>query len=208
MGTRSCNEYSLWCETENKWKSVIRPINEDIPTKCPTNTAHTVDETRTKVVAKTLDLLRVNDEDGSLVAKIDPGMPDTDPRYYPDGPHTIGADQVLDFIAPFTAAGKRFQGVRVQVQNGKPGDTVDLMMVSDGTFDAGGGPIPDDTIIQEFGPINAPMADGGGWAEATVPPPSVATTKLIPDGLRLEIRYSSTSEAGTRKMLVDYLMQE
>jgi hypothetical protein len=42
--------YRLRCVTEEAWKEVARYVDEAVPTECPTNPAHTVDESATSVI--------------------------------------------------------------------------------------------------------------------------------------------------------------
>jgi len=43
------NKYQIWCETDLKYEYVWKAEGEDVPTSCPTNTAHTVDSSKTAI---------------------------------------------------------------------------------------------------------------------------------------------------------------
>lgn len=206
--SRSVVEYSLRCTTENAWKKVLVHAGDPSPTTCPTDSAHTVDTSRTKIVGKTLDLVRVHEEDGSLVVKVDPGTPDTDPKFRAQPKATVTqAESPKAIDADFTATGKRFAGIRVMCKDAFAGDTIAGQAVSDGTDEATYGPAG--TVILDFGGINVHVVAPGEWDDPEIfPPPSVATSKLIPPGLKLRIVYTTTADAGTREILHDWIMQE
>lgn len=54
------NKYRIWCNTDSKWEYVW---GENAPTKCPTNTTHTIDATKTAIVDKiTEHLMTIREE--------------------------------------------------------------------------------------------------------------------------------------------------
>ena len=55
------NKYRVWCDTDSKWEYMWA---ETTPTKCPTNTAHSIDSAKITIVDKvTEDLMTIREED-------------------------------------------------------------------------------------------------------------------------------------------------
>lgn len=138
--------------------------------------------------------------DGALRVKLEPGTPDTDPKFYLHRWTTAGAagDEWFDVSPAF--AGKLIQGVMYQIENPVYGDEIDVAFRSDGSNVPVFGPA--DTLIQSFGPCNVPQ--GAGWQKDKV---LFDTTKQVPAGLKVSFKYTS-ADVTVHNLCVDFLMYE
>lgn len=79
--------YRLWCETEEAFKFVWASNDDPVPTLCPTNTEHTIDETKTCIVdtVKTEDPVDVF---GKVFSHETTRPPTTTTRWFGEGDDT------------------------------------------------------------------------------------------------------------------------
>lgn len=142
------------------------------------------------------------DDEGKMIVGVDAGREDTDPRYR-SFQEQIAIGETWQWF-DFVCAGKYLQAVRVQCQNAKPGDLMDLVVASDGSNPLYG---PENTVLKQYGPINAPQPDGQNqWAREMVPIVS-QTSAQVPAGCKIRVGYYAT-DAQSRWFLYDLAMQE
>jgi hypothetical protein len=197
---RTIHRYRVYCTTDAKYEYIWAESTDPVPSLCPANTVHIIDASKTAIMESIVDEYRT-DEEGKLLVGIDAGTSTTDPKFYP-GQYVTNATGDNRFTTPFTAAGKRIQGIRFQVKSATKGDTLDLQLASDGTVPQYG---PPGTVLKAFGPVCAPQAtDVTGWARDSI---VYSTSKLVPPGMRLDVVYGA-EDAAVRDVLIDYMMQE
>lgn len=60
-------KYKLWCETENSWVYIWKDDSENPPNKCPNDTSHTIDETKT-AIEEICDKPKITQDGGQVVS--------------------------------------------------------------------------------------------------------------------------------------------
>ncbi len=139
-------------------------------------------------------------EDGTHYVKIDAGKSETDPTWYDDAWDLSGATTPFIYAQDANArliSGKSLQGIVIQVKGHVKGDRFDVQFVTDDV---------DETVVQNFGPVNAPMiTDAAGWSKCEIRYPGAS--KEIPVGIKVQFVWLAT-DAVLREVLVDWLGHE
>jgi hypothetical protein len=197
--------WRVWCDTDEKWEEwYLSPDTE--PTTCPTDTAHSIDAAKTYRAKEEITETGRLTPDGAVAMKIDPGTADTDPKFYPYNLTVADAEPVYLDLTDLTP-GRRIQGVLFQVKGAKFGDKLDVLFASDGTFPNPAPPpenLPENTPLQSFGPINAPLNGGSPFIQREI---MFNTSKPIPPGVKVRFCYDAT-DADPREVTIDCLAHQ
>lgn len=127
-------KYRVWCDTDSQWEYVWLDDTQGEPTVCPTNTAHTIDTSKTSIVEEVIeDTVTIKEENtptgGHYQAQfnkinIPSGTPGTKHEFEFSFPHPISllaaewtntedihGDEIKFIIAPDTIVGVLASGV-------------------------------------------------------------------------------------------------
>jgi hypothetical protein len=145
--------------------------------------------------------------DRALDAKIDPGTADTDPKFYcAHKTVTVDGWSTWDFTG--VTSGKYLQDFWFQTKDAHLGDKVSVIFASDGT-DTGTYGV-NNTEVASFGECTVNMQqDASGWSPVVDKAAQFQTSKYIPAGLKVRVKYYATgSSLGNRELLFDALLHE
>jgi hypothetical protein len=199
--------YKIWCNTDNRWEDWYIPEDDPVPTTCPVDTAHPIDTAKTFGIPGFIQDFGRLTEDGAVAVKVDPGTVSTDPKFY-SYELSVAAAGVTWFDLTDLVPGKRIQGIILQVKDAAKGDLLDICFCSDGTTPNPAPPpteIPENTPLQTFGPVFAPMVkDAGGWGYRKI---MFDTSKEVPATIKVRLSYDA-KDANPREVLLDVLVHE
>ncbi len=194
--------YSFFCVTEDKWKETSRNIDDPEPNSCPDDPTHVIDLDTITEIEHYSDVYLVGD-DNSLIVKNDAGLSTTNPKWRNIDVMTIS--EVGQVSNMHTYTGAMLQGLRIQAKSAAPGDTINLVIVSDGNFGFMGSTLPEGYPLQSFGPIHSVMPQSstnwGQWEYVG------GIARKLPENTKLKVEYASV-DATPKTVIVDLLMQE